>query len=162
LRAFRIFARKHRATAFTGEGARHYGGRWNSPGLAAVYASTFFSLALLEIVTNARGGHIPPDMLYCVIEIPDSIRIDTLDETSLPEAWFAYPAPATLQAIGDNWLASGSAVALLVPSAIARIEHNLLLNPAHPDFSGLIIGEALPVPVDSRLSHRHARARFGS
>ncbi|MHB8148190.1 MAG: RES domain-containing protein, partial [Vulcanimicrobiaceae bacterium] len=43
-----MFARKHEATALSGEGARLYGGRWNTPGVAALYASSSLALALLE------------------------------------------------------------------------------------------------------------------
>ena len=50
--AWRIFKPKHEATAFTGEGARLYGGRWNSKGTSMVYAASSQSLAALELLVH--------------------------------------------------------------------------------------------------------------
>ncbi|MBX9737808.1 MAG: RES domain-containing protein, partial [Phycisphaerales bacterium] len=38
-RAFRIVQSRFKQDAFSGEGARIHGGRWNSPGIPAVYLS---------------------------------------------------------------------------------------------------------------------------
>jgi len=38
-KSWRILKSAHAATAFDGEGARLYGGRWNSPGTAVVYTA---------------------------------------------------------------------------------------------------------------------------
>ena len=35
--AWRIVKQKHSRSAFSGEGARRFGGRWNSPGVSMVY-----------------------------------------------------------------------------------------------------------------------------
>ncbi len=50
--AWRIFKKKHRASAFAGEGARRFGGRWNSKGVAIIYTSGTVSLAVLEILVH--------------------------------------------------------------------------------------------------------------
>lgn len=151
MRAYRIFESKHSETAFTGEGARRYGGRWNSPGIPVVYVATSFALALLEVMANARAGRVPPDMVYCAIDIPEDLRLETLDLAALPVTWHTYPAPPELQAAGDEWFSRSETVGLVVPSAIARIETNVILNPAHPDFARITIGEPKAIPVDSRL-----------
>ena len=52
IRAFRLCKTKHLATAFTGEGARLNGGRWNSPGNSVVYTSASLSLATLEVLVH--------------------------------------------------------------------------------------------------------------
>lgn len=39
-------------TAFNGEGARRYGGRWGSKGTALVYAAENLPLALLETLVG--------------------------------------------------------------------------------------------------------------
>lgn len=46
MRVCRLAAGQCRET--DGEGARVYGGRWNSPGIPVVHAATRVSLALLE------------------------------------------------------------------------------------------------------------------
>jgi RES domain-containing protein len=40
---------------------------------------------------------------------------------------------------------------LEVPSVIVERESNYLLNPTHPDFSSLVIGEPEPFTFDERL-----------
>lgn len=150
MRAYRTFERKHEATAFTGEGARLYGGRWNSVGVPIVYVASSFALALLEIMANARPGRVPPGMVYSVVDIPDYL-VEILDVSRLPATWYEAPAPLECQAAGDEWVRGGSSVALLVPSAIARIENNVLLNPSHRDFAQVSIGATLNMPIDDRL-----------
>ena len=48
IHAYRIVKRKFVAAAFSGEGARLYGARWNSIGVAVVYTSSAISLTILE------------------------------------------------------------------------------------------------------------------
>jgi len=102
-------------------------------------------------MVNVSGSHIPVDMVYAAVDIPDDVRLDTLDSNALPNNWFEYPAPAECQRLGDRWAASGASVGLCVPSAIARIEKNVLLNPAHPDFARLAIGASDTLSIDARL-----------
>ena len=45
------------APGLDGRGAERYGGRWNSPGLPAVYCASHLSLAVLEYFV-----HLPPEM----------------------------------------------------------------------------------------------------
>ena len=151
MRVFRAFERKHEATAFSGDGARLYGGRWNSVGKAVVYTSTAFSLALLEIMVNTSSARIPADMVYAPIDIPDEVGREALDVAVLPQNWFEPPAPLECQRAGDAWIERGQTVALIVPSAVARIESNVLLNPAHHDFARLVIGGVEAMAIDSRL-----------
>lgn len=151
MRVYRVFQRKHAATAFSGEGARRYGGRWNSVGRAVVYTSATFSLALLELTVNTSSARIPPDMVYAPIDIPDDVFPEVLHIGQLPKNWFDFPAPPACHAAGDSWLQRSATVAFVVPSAVARIESNVLLNPAHPDFAHLIVGDFEAVAIDNRL-----------
>jgi RES domain-containing protein len=152
LRVYRAFERKHEATALSGEGARLYGGRWNSVGTAMVYTSSTFSLALLEIMVNASTARIPPDMVYAPLDIPDETRLDVLDMGTLPQNWFDSPAPPECQRAGDSWVNRGETVGLVVPSAVARIETNVLLNPVHPDFVRVVVGNVDIMAIDRRLT----------
>jgi RES domain-containing protein len=151
LRVYRAFERKHEATAFSGEGARLYGGRWNSVGTAVIYSASTFSLALLEIMVNASSARIPPTMAFAPIDIPGDVAIERLDVATLPGDWADTPAPGECQLAGDAWVRAAETVALVVPSAVARIETNVLLNPAHRDFARLVIGGVAPMAIDGRL-----------
>jgi RES domain-containing protein len=72
----------------------------------------------------------------------------------LPPDWRTYPAPDRLKDLGTAWIRDGRTVALVVPSAIIPREHNVLLNPVHPDFPRIRIGPASPFAFDPRLWKR--------
>lgn len=49
---WRITHARYRETAFSGAGARQYGGRFNSAGVPAVYTSESLALALVETLVG--------------------------------------------------------------------------------------------------------------
>ena len=140
-------------TAFSGEGAFLYGGRWNSPGVRVVYTSATQSLAALEMLVHLDDPGDLAALRFAVIpvEVPE---VCIGEVSRLPRNWRTYPAPTTTARIGDAWIASAETPALRVPSAVVRDEWNYLLNPAHPAFSKLKIGKARRFAFDSRLSPR--------
>ena len=156
MRIYRVFDRAYRASALTGEGAARAGGRWNSTGVEVVNASESLALALLEMMANARRK-IPPGKVYMTVDIPYDVRVKSVRAQDLPPRKTVAPAPRRLAEIGDDWIRRKRTLALLVPSAIVPIEHNVLLNPAHPDFKRLVIGSPQRIAVDSRLQVRTAR-----
>jgi len=148
--AWRITKRQHAKTAFSGSGARKYGGRWNSPGTSIVYTAETQSLAVLEMLVHLEQ----PDLLqrYVLIGVGiDEALIEKLDRSRLPRHWRSAPA-VELRAIGDEWAANQTSVALRVPSALVPAENNLLLNPAHADFEKLVIGDPVSFAFDQRLA----------
>ena len=149
--AWRIVKNRHAATAFDGEGARQFGGRWNSPGTGMVYCSESLSLAALELLVNLEAGDLLAAYTAFPVTFPDTI-VHTLDPTSPPANWRDYPPPVALQLLGDQWIAGLASAVLRVPSVVVEHEHNLLLNPAHPDFPRITIGKARPFRFDPRLS----------
>lgn len=147
--AWRITKRKHAKDAFSGSGARKYGGRWNSPGTSMVYTSETQSLAVLEMLVHLEQ----PDLLQCYVLIGvtiDETLIEKLDRSRLPRHWQASP-PVELRAIGDEWALRNTSVALQVPSALVPTENNVLLNPAHANFEKLVIGDPVSFAFDQRL-----------
>ena len=52
MRVYRIYRRQRREAAFTGEGAKITGARWNLPGTSMVYTSSTISLCLLEFFVH--------------------------------------------------------------------------------------------------------------
>jgi RES domain-containing protein len=135
--------------AFDGEGARVWGGRWNSAGSAVVYTSATTSLGLLEKLVHTEEG-LPP--IYVTIPVAFGAgSVETMDRVKLPADWRSLPAPFSLKRIGDEWVRSMRSCILEVPSAIVPHESNFLLNPEHPDFASLEIGEPINLDIDKRL-----------
>ncbi len=149
--AWRIVKASHASSAFSGDGARRFGGRWNNPGAAPIYVSGSISLAMLEIQVHVEL----PELLraYALFEVTfDEKLIKTLALSTLPKSWQETPAPASVKRIGDAWAASGESAILKVPSAIVPTEFNYLLNPAHADFSAITIGPKRMLKFDTRMA----------
>ncbi len=145
---FRIVKRKHAARAFTGDGAKLAGGRWNSPGIAVVYASATLSLAALEILVHVDSPAILDNYLAYEIQLDDTM-IER--PTRLPTDWKVEPPPRSTQRIGDRWLEELRSVAFQVPSAVIPSEWNYAMNPNHPDFGQIRIGRPKRFKFDPRL-----------
>lgn len=149
--AFRLCKTKHLATAFTGDGARLNGGRWNSPGLAVVYTSSSLSLATLEILVHLEDPDAFKRLFSWVpVEIPEDL-VERLDPSRLPANWNTDETNPTSQSVGDSWLRSNRTAVLAVPSVVTPGEWNYLLNPAHPGFPEINIGVASSFQPDPRL-----------
>lgn len=149
-RAWRIVKSQFAADAFSGEGARLYGGRWNSPGIAMVYTSGSISLATLELLVHLGNTDVLPSYSICPVDFKDSL-VEILDSATLPPDWRQSPAPTSLQTIGDDWISRRSSVLLRVPSAVVETENNYLINPAHSKFKNLVIGAMEAFNLDPRL-----------
>jgi RES domain-containing protein len=120
--AYRLTRAAHADLA--GEGARLWGGRWNSPGTPMVYLSSSAALALLEVRVHldVPFDSLPLDYVQLTIDL-DGLSIETVD-----------PIPgdaAACAAFGDAWLRERRSAVLQVPSVIIPENSNLLLNPAH-------------------------------
>ena len=138
-------------TAFSGEGAFLFGGRWNSAGMRVVYASGAQSLAALEMLVHLDdpGDLAALNFVIILVMFPENCVGEI---SKLPRRWWVYPAPTATARIGDAWIESQTTPVLRVPSAVVRDEWNYLLNPDHPEFSKLQIGKAKRFAFDSRLS----------
>ncbi|MEX2528588.1 MAG: RES family NAD+ phosphorylase [Gemmatimonadota bacterium] len=148
--AWRIVKERHAESAFDGEGARKFGGRWNSPGTAVVYASESRALCLLEVLSGLRS--IKPLQAYVVIPVAfDDALIRGVEREQLPPQWTHSPPHPSTQQMGDAWVDRGESVVLRVPSVIIPDEFNFLLNPAHPDFAQLQVGSPQALSIDARL-----------
>ncbi len=148
---FRLVKAQHAAHAFDGEGARRFGGRFNPPGVAIVYTATHLSLAVLELFVHLDPGDAPEDLVSITARLPPALGIARLEAGDLPLDWRSYPAPERLRELGAEWVRTGGAAALVVPSAVVPREENVLLNPAHPDFGMIEIGEPEAFSFDPRM-----------
>lgn len=151
--AWRIVRAARAKSAFTGEGARIYGGRWNSRGTAIVYVSEHESLAALELLVHLTP--LIPDARYLSFRLEWEDKLTSrLSVKNLPPHWNAEPPGIQTMQIGDEWADMGKSVALAVPSVLSTSEMNFLLNPRHPDFRKIKISEPLEYRFDPRLLGR--------
>jgi RES domain-containing protein len=151
--AWRIARAARASTAFTGEGARIYGGRWNSPGTAVIYVSEHQSLAALELLVHLSP--LLPDDRYLSFQLEwDDKMTECFPIKNLPAHWNAEPPHFRTMQIGDEWVRAGKSLALAVPSVLSASELNFLLNPKHPDFKKIKIGKPVEYRFDSRLLNR--------
>jgi len=131
--------------ALDGEGARLWGGRWNSAGRPMVYTAATPSLAVLEVLVHLDlpAELLPNDLRLLTIEIPDDAPVHQLDTD---------PADDTACiAEGDAFLAAREALALRVRSVVVPQEWNMLLNALHPAMSRVAIIRDEPFRLDPRL-----------
>ena len=150
LTGWRIVPEDQAATAFDGEGARLYGGRWNSVGVPIVYASEHQSLAALEVRVHIDKTRMRKPCKCFTFQFEENL-MDVFRVGALPKDWQQEPPPPSLQQLGDNWVKAGDSVILAVPSAVIPNELNYLINPRHRDFAKLKIGKPTDFAFDQRL-----------
>jgi len=151
MRLYRIADSRH--PIWDGTGAAMVGGRWNSPGRPVIYASLSYACAMLEILVHANIGRIPATQAYVVAEVPDSVFIERHDAQSLPAGWDGED-PSVAGRFGDQWLQEVRSAVLVVPSVVARLECNALINPRHADARQLLVSSSQKVIWDQRLFAR--------
>jgi RES domain-containing protein len=151
--AWRIVRAARVNTAFTGEGARVYGGRWNSRGTAVIYVSEHESLAALELFVHLTPLSPHDQYLSFRLEWEDKLT-ELFPVKNLPPQWNAEPPDFQTMQIGDDWVRAGKSVALAVPSVLSMSEMNFLLNPRHADFKKIKISQPVEYRFDSRLLNR--------
>jgi len=149
LHVWRLVTARFVDTAFSGEGARRYAGRWNKKGVPLVYTACGQSLAMLEMLVQDE----PLRASYVMIpaDIPTGMKLDRISIEQLPTDWRDRAALEQLRTIGTDWAVQLSSAVLAVPSAVVPAESNYLLNPKHPDFSEISIGEPEELVTDLRL-----------
>ncbi len=138
---YRICGRKH-AAALDGEGAKKFGGRWNSRNYPALYTSMHLSLAALETLVHVDFDNLPTELVWLKIEIPDDSSI---------EIFSGYSESVDAAVIGDDWLQKKRTLALVVPSAVIPIEQNVILNPVHIEMTGVRVLETHEFQFDERF-----------
>jgi RES domain-containing protein len=142
MQVWRICRKPHALTALDGLGGLYTSGRWHQKGRPIIYTATSAALAALEVLVHVDPLNAPADLRLLTIDVPDDLPLDVLPSTQLPTDWRAIPAPAQLQSIGTSWLSSGRTAGLIVPSAVIPLEHNILLNPQHPESQRLrLVGD---------------------
>ena len=124
----------------SGEGARLYGGRWNTPGRPLIYAAETAALAVLEVRVHLDldWDMLPDD--YVLVAI-DAAAIATKLSTSFP---------TIRERIGDAWIESqrsASCVSLHGSCQILQCP----CQPGSPGRSSIQLCAIRPFQLDQRL-----------
>jgi RES domain-containing protein len=145
--------------ALDGEGARLYGGRWNAPGLAVVYASSSRALAALEYLAHVDVMDVPGDLTLLTMDVPDAVAVERVEPVALPDDWVRVPGAPACRDLGDAWAAARRTLVLRVPAVPVPEEENVLLNPRHPDMTSVRVVARRPFSFDERVLRSIDRRR---
>lgn len=126
---WRIDQARHRQGWATGEGAFRVGGRWNSAGIRAVYASLDPATACLEVAVH-KGFQVLDTMPHYLTSarISDPTLIHVVQPDDIPNPNWLVPATP-----GENQQHFGNALLqqylfVLIPSAVSRHSWNLIFD----------------------------------
>jgi RES domain-containing protein len=151
LKVWRLSKRRYAAEAFSGDGPRIFGGRWNPVDVPMVYTSLSLSLAVLEVFVHMPKAAEPDDYVAVMAELPvEASALERLDLKKLPSGWKKVESPVT-QAMGAAWARSRRSLVLLVPSVVVPGEWNAVVNPLHSDAGKIRIVETTPFRFDARM-----------
>ncbi len=150
MQIWRICRAKFAGEAFSGLGALRFGGRWNSPGVPMVYASTSLALAAIELFVHLEPNLQPDDLVSVAATLPAGEPARRLELVYLPPDWWTDDF-VPLRALGDKWIREKSSLAIEVPSAALRAEWNVLVNPLHPAIAEIKVEPPQAFRFDARM-----------
>jgi RES domain-containing protein len=148
LTAYRIGDPAGAHPIFDVTGSRLYPGRWNTPTSPILYASEHYATAMLEKLAHG-SGMLPPGQHYIAITIPNGTSYEYLDVARL-SGW-DEPTGTVSKPYGEAWKTAARSAILFVPSVVARVELNVLINLDHPESRGITNSLHQPVIWDPRL-----------
>ena len=137
----------------SGLGAEFAGGRWHTAGEGKriVYLAEHPAVALIENLANLRGDPKFFQQHFQLLKVSSADTMIVQELSPMPHEAVPSNGVAATQAIGDDWLASGSSPLLRVPSIPSPESWNYLLNPLHPEASKLRVEWARRITYDQRL-----------
>ena len=133
---------------YSAEGARRVQGRWHETGDLVIYASENYSTAMLEKLVH-WNGIVPPNQHFLEISVPAGVSYEVVTPDILP-GWHQASGEVA-RAFGHAWYDQERSAILLVPSVVARVERNLIINTRHADFARIAPGLETPIWWDDRL-----------
>jgi RES domain-containing protein len=142
----------YEADDLTGAGAKRTGGRWNETGTPMLYTSESRALACLETMVHLNAGGLPLNRYLVRLEFSDAAwkAATSVDPGNLI-GWDADPPGRASIRHGTEWVRAKSSLLLQVPSVIVPEEHNFLVNPLHPEISGVTVTKVRKWTYDPRL-----------
>jgi len=150
MEVFRLSRLKY-ISDLSGKGAAIKGARWNSIGTEIIYTANNRSLAMAEVAVHFSLAAVPEDYYMLTISIPDNTSIKTVQIKDLPTKWNQFPHNNNTQKFGDEFINSNDYCLLKIPSVITKGDHNVLINPFHPEFKKIQIIAQEKFPFDERL-----------
>lgn len=123
-------------------------GRWNDRHTPVIYAAEHYSTAMLEKLAHL-AGLMPPNQHFIAIELPKGLTFTQVSKDTLP-SW-ADADQASSRQCGADWVRERASALLIVPSYVARMEHNIVINPFHEQFPEISHTPPAPIWWDKRL-----------
>ena len=151
---WRLCRKRFSKDPLSGEGGLYASGRWHSAPRLVVYASESLALASLELLVHVDPDLVPGDLIAIEIDVPSRVSVTELPLSDLPKSWRSYPAPRSLQELGNAWLDGRKTAVLRVLSAAIPRERNFLINPLHRDARHIRLIGKTPFAFDPRLLRR--------
>lgn len=148
LTAYRIGDPDGAYPIYDASGSRLYPGRWNTAAAPMIYASEHYSTAMLEKLVHG-GGRLPPRQHFIEIVIDAGVSYEMFSAAHHPD--WAAPEALAAKVYGQAWVMQARSAILIVPSLVARMERNILINPRHPDAVRIRPSLHQPVWWDERL-----------
>lgn len=150
MQVWRIAKRQY-ALDRQGIGAQQIGGRWNSPGVAVIYAGLTVEISAFEKLVHA-ADILPDDLVLVSIELPDDEALYLrLGPEALPIGWNDLPSSYETAKIGDEFASSAQKLGLIVPSAVLPEARNIVINPNHERYGEVKFKIVRPFSFDKRL-----------
>jgi RES domain-containing protein len=148
LTAYRIGDPAGQYPIYDSTGSKLWPGRWNTAAAPMIYTSEHYSTAMLEKLVHGNG-RLPANQHFIEIKILPGVTYEVFSQPHHPD-WDAEDC-LVAKAYGAEWLASKRSLILIVPSIVARMESNILINDAHPEAGKIMHGLHQPIWWDKRL-----------
>jgi RES domain-containing protein len=141
------------AEDLTGNGARLFGGRWNSEGFFALYTSSSRSLALLETLAHTPAKFLDVRVYHLItLSVPDNILTQKISFKNLLPGWDAPDTRPFTKKMGDAFLSNKKNLMLEVPSVMMPEEINYVINPLHKDMNQVKMVNQRRIYFDKRIN----------
>jgi len=148
LRCYRIGDPMGAYPIFDATGSTLAPGRWNKKASPMLYTAEHYSTAMLEKLVHGSGS-LPKNQHHLEITIPAGTSYEVFSEPHHP-GWDS-PTMSVARDFGHTWQQSKRSALLFVPSVVARMERNVLINLEHPDARLVRPGLEAPIWWDARL-----------
>ncbi len=148
MEVYRIGDPKGAYPIYSVEGARRVDGRWHRKGQKVIYASHHYSTAMLEKLVH-YSGVLPKGQHYVCITIPVGVTYEVVTAHSLPQ--WDHQSQRASRVFGARWFEEKRSAILIVPSVVARMENNVVINPGHSGAGKIKKSLEKPVAWDERL-----------